>query len=157
MARLTPRFSAERAVREYTERYYIPAAVAYRKRAADKSAMGAQLVIWQRALEQNWSKLRFGEARVTSEEGKHSFLVQVYLGGLDPNAIRIELYAEGINAGEPIRQEMTRGQQLVGAEGYLYSAQVPSTRPYTDYTARVIPNYSGVAVPLEAPQILWQW
>ena len=26
----------------------------------------------------------------------------------------------------------------------------------TDYTARVIPHYSGVAVPLEAAHILWQ-
>jgi starch phosphorylase len=119
--------------------------------------MGAHLVNWHRALEQNWSILRFGEAKVTSEGGKHLFLIQVYLAGLDPNAIQIELYAEGENGGKPIRHEMMRGQQLVGAEGYLYSAQVPSTRPVTDYTARVIPYYSGVAVPLEAPQILWQW
>ena len=34
MARLTPRFSAERTVREYTLRHYIPAAAAYRARAA---------------------------------------------------------------------------------------------------------------------------
>jgi glucan phosphorylase len=30
MARLTPRFSADRAVREYTEQHYLPAASAYR-------------------------------------------------------------------------------------------------------------------------------
>ena len=46
MARLTPRFSANRAVREYTEQHYLPAAAAYRKRAADKGAMGAQMVNW---------------------------------------------------------------------------------------------------------------
>ena len=56
MARLTPRFSANRTVREYTEQYYIPAATAYRERAADKGAMGVQMVNWQRALEQNWSR-----------------------------------------------------------------------------------------------------
>ena len=36
MARLTPRFSANRAVREYTETHYLPAAAAYRDRAADR-------------------------------------------------------------------------------------------------------------------------
>ena len=36
-----------------------------------------------------------------------------------------------------------------------YSATVSVTRPATDYnTARVIPRYDGVAVPLEAAQIL---
>ena len=47
MARLTPRFSANRTVREYTEKYYLPAVAAYRERAADKGALGAQMVNWR--------------------------------------------------------------------------------------------------------------
>ena len=54
MARLTPQFSANRAVREYTEQYYIPAAIAYIERTADKGAMSARVVNWRRALEKNW-------------------------------------------------------------------------------------------------------
>jgi glycogen phosphorylase len=156
MARLTPRFSTNRTVREYTERYYIPAAAAYRERAADKGTTGLQLVDWQHAVEQNWSNLRFGEMKVASGKGKHLFEVRVYLNGLDPNAILVELYAEGLNGDKSVRQEMTRGGQLVGANGYGYTAEVPSIRPAADYTARVIPRRSGVAVPLEAAGILWQ-
>ncbi len=33
MARLTPEFSASRTIQEYTEKYYLPAASAYRERA----------------------------------------------------------------------------------------------------------------------------
>ena len=40
MARLTPRFSADRAVREYTEQHYLPAAAAYRERAAEQGRSG---------------------------------------------------------------------------------------------------------------------
>jgi starch phosphorylase len=156
MAQLTPQFSANRTVREYTEQHYMPAAAAYRERAADKGAMGVQLVNWQRTMEQNWSNLRFGEMKVASDGEKHVFEVQVYLSGLDLNTVRVELYADGVNGGDPVRQEMMRGEQLVGANGYIYSAQVPSTRPATDYTARVIPHRSGVAIPLEAARILWQ-
>ena len=47
MARLTPRFSASRAVREYTEQHYLPAAAAYRLRVANKGAIGRQMVDWQ--------------------------------------------------------------------------------------------------------------
>jgi len=156
MGRLTPRFSSNRTVREYTEQYYIPAAAAYRKRAADKGVIGTQLVHWQRVLEQEWSNLCFGEVKVASDEGKHVFEAQVYLSGLDPNTVQVELYANGVNGGEPVRQEMTRGRELVGANGYVYTGQVRSTRPTADYTVRVIPHHSGVAVPLEAARILWQ-
>ena len=53
MAQLTPRFSANRTVREYTEQHYLPAAAAYRMRAADKGAMGKQMVNWQRLWNRN--------------------------------------------------------------------------------------------------------
>jgi starch phosphorylase len=156
MAQLTPRFSANRTVREYTEQHYLPAASAYRERAADKGAVGVQLVNWQGAMQQNWSNLRFGEMKVATDGGNHIFEVQVYLNGIDANSVRVELYADGVIGGLPVRQEMKIVGQLVGANGITYSTQVPTTRPAADYTARVIPHWSGVAVPLEAAQILWQ-
>jgi glycogen phosphorylase len=157
MAQLTPRFSANRTVREYTEQRYLPAAAAYRARAADKGAVGRQVVDWQRALEQKWAMLHFGEVKVETVEEQHVFEVQTYLGEVDPDWVRVELYANGINGEGPVRQEMKRVRQLVGAaNGYVYSARVAATRPATDYTARVIPCCAGAAVPLEAARILWR-
>ncbi len=157
MSRLTPRFSSNRAVREYTEQYYLPAASAYRKRAADKGAIGASLVDWRRTLDEKWDALRFGEVKVQSDGAQHVFEVQVYLDGLDLDAVRVELYADGVDGGAPERVEMGCMRQLVGAtNGYAYHAVVPAVRPATDYTARVVPQFSGATVPLEACQILWQ-
>ncbi len=157
MARLTQRFSANRAVREYTERHYLPAAVAYRERAADRGAVGKQIVIWQHALEQKWATLRFGEMKIETDGTQHVFEVQVYPNELDPDDVRLELYANSVNDGDLVQQEMKRVRQLTGAfSGYVYSATVSATHPATDYTARVMPHHDGVAVPLEAAQILWQ-
>jgi len=156
MARLTTQFSANRAVREYTEEYYIPAAAAYRHRTTDKGAVGSQAADWQRNLEQKWAELRFGEVKVVSGEGRHVFTVEVYLGSLDPNSVRVELYANGLNGGNPERLEMKRGQQLSQENGYVYSAEFPMTRPVTDYTARAVPYRPGIPVPLESSLILWQ-
>ena len=64
MARLTPRFSANRAVREYTERHYLPAAAAYQLRVANKAPPAGRWSEWQRSLEQNWAALHFGEEKV---------------------------------------------------------------------------------------------
>jgi glycogen phosphorylase len=157
MARLTPQFSADRTVREYTEQYYLPAAATYRERAADKGAAGRQVVDWRHALERDWDMLRLGEVKVDTSGGQHTFEVQVYLDDLDPEAVRVELFADGVNGDGPVRQEMHRGRQLVGVVGgYAYGATIPATRPPADYTARVIPEHSGVAVPLEEAQIVWQ-
>jgi starch phosphorylase len=157
MAQLTPRFSSNRAVREYTEQHYIPAASAYRERAADKGKIGVDMMAWRRALDQKWDALRFGEVKVETGGKLHVFEVQVYLDDLDPEAVRVELYADGVNGVPPVRVEMKRVRQLVGAEnGYTYRAETLAIRPATDYTARLIPHRDGVAVPLESSRILWQ-
>jgi hypothetical protein len=43
-----------------------------------------------------------------------------------------------------------------GIEGFDLPASVSAAQLATDYTARLIPNYTGVAVPLESLRILWQ-
>ena len=157
MAQLTPRFSANRAVREYTEQHYLPAAAAYRKRVADKGAMGAQMVNFKRTMEQQWSNLRFGDMKVTTDKENHVFEIQVYLNGLDPNAVRVELYADGTMGSAPVRQEMECVSQLAGsAGGYVYNAVVSASRAQENYTARAMPSCDGIEIPLEDSRILWQ-
>jgi starch phosphorylase len=157
MARLTPRFSADRAVTEYLEHRYIPAAAAYRERAAGKGAVGRQTVDWQHALDAKWDTLRFGNLRIETHANDFVYEVEVFLNGLDPNAARVELYANGIEGGLPERVEMKCEQPLrEPSSGCLYRATVPKTRPAADYTPRAIPQRKGVAVPLESGRILWQ-
>ena len=157
MAVLTPQFSADRTVREYTEQHYLPAATAYQARIAGKGAIGRQMVDWQHALEQQWALLHFGEVKIETRGEQHVVEVQVCFNELDPQAVRVELYADGVDEGEPLRQEMKRVRQLTGVSGgYTYSATVSATRPPTEYTARVIPYFEGVAIPLEDTRILWQ-
>ena len=69
MARLTPVFSTNRAVRQYTEEHYLSAASAFRERAANRGALGADLLSWQAELAKHWSTLRFGSATVEQKDG----------------------------------------------------------------------------------------
>jgi starch phosphorylase len=157
MAQLTPRFSASRAVSEYAEQHYLPAAAAYRERAADKGAVGKQVVDWRHAVDREWGSLRFGDLRVETSADDHAFEVEIFLNDLDPNAVRVELYADGINGGDPVRVEMKCARTLPeAARGCVHRATVPATRPAKDYTARMIPQRSGAAVPSESARILWQ-
>ena len=108
MARLTPLFSSNRAVREYTEQYYLPAASAYRKRANEKGRIGVDIINWRHALDRSWSALHVGEVRFEAHDGQHVFVVQVCLNNVDPEAVRVELYADDVMGGAPERQEMQR-------------------------------------------------
>ena len=157
MARLTPRYSTNRTVREYLEQFYLPAAANYRRRAADDGAVGVQLVNWRHDLDQKWSALHFGDIKVETNDGQHVFEVPLYLDDLKPGSVRVELYADNSAGSSTFRVEMKEVQQLTGAKnGYMYRAMVPASRPAADYTPRVIASHDGVSVPLEAAEILWQ-
>ena len=159
MAQLTPRFSASRAVCEYTEQHYLPAAAAYHLRAADQGAVGKKMLDWRRELESKWRMLSFGELKVQTVAELHVFTVQLKLYTLDPDSVRVELYADNVGEGVAARVEMTRGQLIAdgGAEaGYVYGAAVAALRPASEYTPRVIPYFPGVLAPLEEARILWR-
>lgn len=157
MATLTPRFSTNRAVREYTELHYVSAAVSYRARAADRGARGVQMVEWRRSLDQKWATLRFGPVSVATVGEQYVFDVQVHLGAVEPDDVRLELCADAIDGRGPVRQEMERVQSLQGAiNSYVYRERVPATRPAMHYTPRIVAYRAGANVPLEAPFILWE-
>jgi glycogen phosphorylase len=157
MAQLTPRFSADRTVREYTELHYLPAAKAYLERSANKGAKGKQILEKLHFLEKKWNSMYFGEVRIETDEKQHKFNVQVYVNDVDPDTVQVELYSNGIDGGSPIVQQMKRGKKLNDtANGYNYYLSVNATRPASYFTARVIPNFPNVSVPLEISKILWQ-
>lgn len=157
MARLTAEFSASRAICEYTENYYLPAASGYRKRTAENSKLGENLLNWKQEIDRYWNTVRFGAVKIETHDNQHFFHVQVYLGNLNPDQVSVELYADSIQGGEPVREVMTMSASRVDSPGMLTcSAQVSATRPASDYTARIIPRHPNASVPLEAGQILWQ-
>ncbi|HEY4972428.1 MAG TPA: hypothetical protein VII41_02400, partial [Steroidobacteraceae bacterium] len=82
MADLTPRYSANRCVREYVETAYLPAAATYRRRTQESAAIGSAISDWLRALERGWSGLRFGRVNVDTQGEWHHLAVPVALGAL---------------------------------------------------------------------------
>ncbi len=151
MSRLTPQFSANRVVREYTGSHYIARAKAYCERAKDRGAHGADLARWHTAVEEHWPRLRFGSLDVSSDSGRHKFTAQVYLDELDAASVRVELFADNAAV-----VEMQRGEPLVAAaNAYHYAASVTADRPASDFTPRIVPFHPLAEIPLECPRILW--
>jgi glycogen phosphorylase len=157
MATLTAAYSANRSVREYVEHCYLPAAAAYQERARNGGEQGTQIVNWRAALAYNWPSLRFGAITVETHDGQHHFRVPVHLGALSFQSVSVELYADTPGQGGPLRLPLTHTSQPAQSSGdHLYVGSVAADRQASEYTARIVPNFPGVSVPLEAAYILWQ-
>lgn len=152
MAQLTPRFSATRAVTEYTNKYYIPAAVNYLQRSLESCDLSQQLVQWKRRIDRSWSLIHIQNVSIETNKEQHYFEAEIDLDHLQPEDIKVEIYSNGVASHW---LEMSRqNQQKNGCS--VYQASVSADRPVKDYTIRIIPFHLGVVVPLEAQQIFWQ-
>jgi len=157
MATLTPEFSASRAIREYTNDHYLPAAARYKTRAANDGKLGVDLLQWQRSIAERWNTVFFGKVTTETKDGQHRFQIPVVPGGLHPDQFRVELYAGpmGESGAEP--EILVPCKSSVDASGtIIYSVCCLARRPVADYTARLVPSHVEASVPLEATQILWQ-
>ena len=157
MATLTPEFSASRAIREYTNDHYLPAAAGYNARSANEGKLGADLLQWQRSITEQWGTLGFSDVTSETKDGQHRFQIGVVPGSVDPNQFRVELYAGPTGESGAKPEILAACKSSSGPSGtILYSVYCPAKRPATDYTARLVPSHTGASVPLEAGQILWQ-
>ena len=101
--------------------------------------------------------MRIGTVSIETHDGQHFFRVEVSLGGLDPEELKVELYADAGQKGAPAIELMTVCKTCANSKGATtYSAQISATRPAEEYTVRIIPQHANASVPLEAAQILWQ-
>jgi starch phosphorylase len=155
MAGLTPRFSSNRAVREYTQVYYLPAAAGVQERSAKNGALGSKISAWKEKISEHWKTVRIQNVSVSNGENVFIFSVSIDPGKLATTDFSVELYADGEPDCPAFSQKLELAPGSSSGE-LLYSLAVPSHRPPGDYTARVIPCFPGVSVPLEASQILWQ-
>ena len=126
----TALFCSPRGARIHRQRY-LPAAAAYRERAANKGAIGKQMVDWQHALDQKWATLHFGEAeggdhaaRNTSSRFRSPSMVSI-LKQCGLSFMRTESRRRSSKGGNEVRSDRC----LTRSRGCLFHATVP------DYTS----------------------
>jgi starch phosphorylase len=157
MARLTPQFSSARMMQEYVERAYVPGAASYERRAAEGGRRARELAAWSRQLEQHWAGIRFGEVSKRAGRGQLTVTATVHLGDIAPESVRVEIYADGEDAGQPLVREMAAMEPVPGrANSAVYRATVETNRAAEHFTVRVVPFHPEASVPIELPLIAWE-
>jgi starch phosphorylase len=157
MSELAPRFTAHRMVKQYVETVYQPAESMVARRMADDGRIARQLDAWERRLNAGWVSLRWGALEVLADAGFWTFSVVVYLGGVRPEDVRVELYADPLPQGTAgCRQVMERLEAVAGpGNGYRYRAQVAADRPAEHFTPRVVPHHPEAISALEVSMVSW--
>lgn len=152
MNQLTATYSANRMVREYVERFYLPMCELEKQRSPE---IAQQLVNDTREIAHHWPRLRFSAVRFANAGPDQSFSVEVYLDGIDPPHIAVELVAEASGYGPRVITEMALRHPLTGSDHtYLYECTVPA-RPEGHYTPRLRVHDERLNLPLENPSVLW--
>jgi starch phosphorylase len=157
MARLAPRFSSVRMLQEYVERVYLPAASALRRRTGPDSASAQDLDRWARHLAAHWGDIRFGRVTADAAGVQLTVTVPVHLGAIPPDAVQVELYADGEGAEPPLVVRMEAVDIVHAApRTAIYGATVTTSRPAAHFTPRVVPYHPEAQLPMELPLIAWQ-
>jgi starch phosphorylase len=157
MARLTPVFSASRAMRQYTELHYLQAAERFSARAALNGELGEHLESWCAMVQREWPALHLSDVNATEVDGKRLVEVRLSCGALKVEDLSVQIYANPLHPGDPYCWPMSVAADVASTgEGHLFRAEVSIKRGAGDYTVRVVPHHEDLFLPLEAPEILWQ-
>jgi glycogen phosphorylase len=155
MASLAPQFSSNRMMRDYVERHYLPAASALRRRSADGARLARELQAWAEGLKGHWDAVRFGRVNASHEGECWRYEVEVHLGSISPEMVRVEVYADPVDSEEPARHALARAEEISeGVNAYVYRGSVPALSSQR-FTPRVIPHHPDAQIPIEAPFIAW--
>jgi starch phosphorylase len=156
MATLTPRFSTNRMLRDYIEQLYLPAAADFARRNAEQGRLAKQLRQWELALKRNWHEIHLGQLTIHKNAKGWHFELQVHLGAISIDAVQVQLFADAQQTTSPLCQTMQRDANIPGVmNGYFYTCNINTSRPYTDFTPRLIPYHPKASVPTENPLIVW--
>ena len=155
LGRLSGELSADRMVKEYTQRCYLPASARSAALTADGGGRARALSGWKSRLRAQWPEVAIrgiesGGVAVIPEVGEDlAIRVEVELGGLDPSDVSVEvIHGRAVKEDEILEPEFTiltaesNGDQTRSSQNpHLYSGVVPLSRAGSfGYTIRILPS-----------------
>jgi starch phosphorylase len=158
-------FNTHRMVREYTERFYMPAAERQGRMAADGMALARSLSAWKERVRDQWSNVRIKSVTAGSLEGiqvnsEIKAQAEVSLGALTPDDVSVELYLGLVNAGGEVTGARAIPMRPVGDGGEgRYRFEVSSVACCRSglhgFTVRALPCHPDLIAPFLPGLIVW--
>ena len=161
---ICPVFNTNRMVREYAERFYLPAAQRYKRLTEAEMARARALAQWKSFLHTHWPEIRVDsvEANIPTQIKVGTELrvqARVYLGALKPEDVTVQLYYGPLDS----RGEIPKGEAVamswkesIGEGMHIFVGSIPArTSGRYGYTVRILPHHEDLPHPYEPGLILW--
>jgi starch phosphorylase len=155
LATLSPELSADRMVREYVERLYLPAAHAGRAAAASGYQPARDLAAWKTRVRAAWpavhvAHVESGGVDATPQVGEQLHVrAFVELGDLDPGDVSVELVHGRARAGDTLsdvtHEPLTLESHELGQPAVFAGAVSFDRAGSFGYTVRVVPSNPSLA------------
>jgi len=162
VGKITPHFSTHRMVREYYDRFYVPAHRFGKLMVSDgKAKKTAQ---WRARIKENWPQVRLENEtpRIDHEIRAGDavpFKARVWLGNLSPDDVSVEIYAGRLASSGELSGGTAIAMKVAAKEGdsYVYSGEISASRSgRQDFALRVLPRHDGLPHPFMPAFIKWE-
>ncbi|HSH40356.1 MAG TPA: alpha-glucan family phosphorylase [Chthoniobacterales bacterium] len=163
---VTPVFNTHRMVKEYAERLYTPAAVAFQEFARNDCQAATSLSRWKAQMRRDWPQVQIYDVQIGNAD-RHNILVgesldvtaKLHLGPVDPQHVRVEAYhgeVETDGVRNPHITPLQRAEQNSGNGHHLYRGSVPASESGTyGFSVRVVPTHPHLMQEHELRLITW--
>jgi starch phosphorylase len=162
---LCHRFNTHRMVREYTERFYLPADGRVRRLTGKGLGPARELAEWRARMQSSWPEVKAevldGERSFEMHMGDElSARARVRLGGMAPEDVKVELYVGRIDAAGDIVDAEPHAMRLVGPESpgvWLFETSGVRSKHsgLHGFTVRVVPYHVGLPSCFVPGYITW--
>jgi starch phosphorylase len=164
IAKLNHQYNTHRMVREYTERYYLPASKRQRRMTDDRGAPAKDLAGWKARVAAGWGNVRVlaiessadAEVEVNDEM---TVRAQVHLAGMTADNVVVELYQGPVDPAGELRWEQTLEMdpvEAIGADHWFEAAKVSFGKSgLHGLTVRVLPRHPDLVNPHRMGLIAW--
>jgi starch phosphorylase len=161
--KLSPVFSTNRMVAEYTDRFYIPAHNRHLHLASDGASRVHALVAWRKRVSETGSEVKI--VRIDTASDNHAEIgawmkvsAQVELGRLSADDVRVQIYHGPVSPEGVITSAQTVDLTHCGAAGGLNLYEGGFECTYSGscgLSVRVVPFHEDALIPYEMPWVQW--
>lgn len=164
MTAICPVFNTNRMIREYTERFYLPAQMQFQKLNEDSQKRGKELAAWKQKMQKNWSKIRYVKVDENGSldhqvGGEIDIKAKIFLGTLTPDDVNVEIYHGYIDPYNRIVDGIVETMSCSETNEdsvYTFEGKISCrTSGLYGYTVRAIPKHENLNSTHETGLILW--
>jgi starch phosphorylase len=165
IATVAPVFNTSRMVKEYAERYYIPATRRYQAMLEANLAQAWSLCAWKERILSAWPSVRIetvtsgGESRVVAGQDLVSSAV-VHLGVLQPGDVEVDLYFGKLRQDRTLAREGTSAMRMVedlGGGRFRFEGAIKAREAGEHaFAVRVLPRHEALRDRFAMRLVAWQ-